>query len=148
MDELFEVLTLLDTGKTTPAPVVLLDTPDGSFWKQWMTFIDEAVVSNDYVDTKNMCLVRLATSVPETIDEIELFYSNYVSFSTEGERGLLSLRHPPAPEQLADLKSAVPMFAEGLGFLLDDEKTLSFSFDGRNFVNLRLVIDEVNNWSS
>jgi uncharacterized protein (TIGR00730 family) len=35
MDELFEVLTLLDTGKTTPAPVVLLDTPDGSFWKQW-----------------------------------------------------------------------------------------------------------------
>ena len=146
MDELFEVLTLLDTGKTTPAPVVLLDTPDGSFWKQWMTFIDEAVVNNDYIGTSDMCLVRLATSITETIDEIEHFYLNYVSFIAEGERGQLVLRRPPTPEQLADLRAAVPMFDEGSGYQLNDE-TLSFNFDGRNFVNLRLVIDEVNNWS-
>jgi uncharacterized protein (TIGR00730 family) len=148
MDELFEVLTLLDTGKTTPAPVVLLDTPDGSFWKQWMTFIDEAVVSNDYIGTKDMCLVRLATSVTETIDEIEHFYSNYRGFTAEGERGLLSLRQPPTPEQLTDLKAAVPMFDEGPGYQIDDAQTLSFNCDGRNFVNLRLVIDEVNNWAN
>ena len=148
MDELFEVLTLLDTGKTTPAPVVLLDTPDGSFWKQWMTFIDEAVVRNDYIGTKDMCLVRLATSVTETIDEIEHFYSNYQDFTTEGARGLLALLRPPTPEQLADLKATVPMFDEGPGYQIDDDQTLSFNFDGRNFVNLRLVIDEVNNWAN
>lgn len=148
MDELFEVLTLLDTGKTTPAPVVLLDTPNGSFWKQWMTFIDEAVVSNDYIGTRDMCLVRLATSITETIDEIEHFYSNYQGFTTDGARGLLSLRRPPTPEQLADLKAAVPMFDESPGYLIDGEQKLSFNFDGRNFVNLRLVIDEANNWSS
>ena len=133
MDELFEVLTLLDM-------------PDGSFWKQWMSFIDEAVVSNDYVGTKDMCLVQLATSVTETIDEIEHFYSNYRNFAIEGERGQLSLHRPPTPDQLADLKATVPMFDEGLGYRLDDDQTLSFSFDGRNFVSLRLVINEVNNW--
>jgi hypothetical protein len=95
-----------------------------------------------------MCLVRLATTISETIDEIEHFYSNYREFAVEGDRGLLCLHRPPTPEQLADLKAAVPMFDEGLGYRLDDEETLSFSFDGRNFVNLRLVIDEVNNWSN
>lgn len=147
MDELFEVLTLLDTGKTTPAPVVLLDTPDGSFWQQWMNFIDEAVVRNDYIGASDMCLVRMATSITETIDEIEHFYSNYRDFCVDGSRGLLGLRRRPTPAQLADLKAAVPMFDESPGYQLDDEETLSFNFDGRNFVNLRLVIDEVNNWS-
>lgn len=148
MDELFEVLTLLDTGKTTPSPVVLLDTPDGSFWQQWMTFIDEAVVSNDYVGSRDMCLVRLATSVTETIDEIEHFYSNYCGFAVDGNRGLLSLRRKPTLLQLAALKAAVPMFDESPGYQLDDEQTISFSFDGRNYVNLRLVIDEANSWTN
>lgn len=147
MDELFEVLTLLDTGKTTPAPVVLLDTPDGTFWKKWMTFVDEAVVSDGYIGPRDMCLVRLATSVTETIDEIEHFYSNYREFTAKDERGWLSLRRPPTPEQLIELKTAVPMFGEGAGYRIEDNQTLSFNFDGRNFVNLRLVIDEVNNWA-
>ena len=146
MDELFEVLTLLDTGKTTPAPVVLLDTPDGAFWKKWMTFIDEAVVSDGYIGPRDMCLVRLATSVTETIDEIEHFYSNYREFTAKDERGWLSLRRLPTPEQLIDLKASVPMFDEGAGYRVEDNQTLSFNFDGRNFVNLRLVINEVNNW--
>ncbi len=47
MDETFEVLTLLHTGKTSPAPVVLLDTTDGDFWQQWMTFVDTAAIVAD-----------------------------------------------------------------------------------------------------
>jgi len=146
MDELFEVLTLLDTGKTTPAPVVLLDTADGTFWDKWMTFVDEAIVQNDYVDSRNMCLVRLANSIPDAIDEIEHFYSNYCDFVVEHGRGLLSLRHAPTPAQLDELRAAVPMFDEGDGYRIDDDHTISFDFDGRNYVNLRLVIDHVNDW--
>ena len=64
MDELFEILTLLDTGKTTPAPVVLLDTPDGKFWTQWMTFVDEAHRAPTTTSASgDMCLVRFVTSV-------------------------------------------------------------------------------------
>jgi hypothetical protein len=146
MDELFEVLTLLDTGKTTPAPVVLLDTADGTFWGKWMTFVDEAIVQNDYVDSRNTCLVRLANSIPDAIDEIEHFYSNYCDFEVEHGRGLLSLRHAPTPPQLDELRATVPMFDEGDGYRIDDDHTISFDFDGRNYVNLRLVIDHVNDW--
>lgn len=148
MDELFEVLTLLDTGKTNPAPVVLLDTPDGEFWNQWMTFVDEGIVKNHYVATDDMFLVRLATSVPDVVDEIEHFYSNYRSFVVDGQRGLLSLHHAPSRTQLSDLKAAVPMFDDGSGYQVENDQTLSFCFDGRNYANLRLVINEVNDWSA
>jgi uncharacterized protein (TIGR00730 family) len=148
MDELFEVLTLLDTGKTTPAPVVLLDTPDGLFWKQWMTFMDEGVVQNHYVATDKMYLVRFATSVEETVDEIERFYSNYRSFVIDGDRGVIMLRRAPTPDQLNALRKAVPIFNEGSGYRIESDESISFDFDGRNYTNLRLVIDEVNHWSA
>jgi hypothetical protein len=148
MDELFEVLTLLDTGKTTPAPVVLLDTPDGLFWTQWMTFVDEGIVRNNYLGGSDMPLVRFVTSVSDAVDEIERFYSNYVSFAVDGDRGLVTLRRAPTPSQLEDLRGKIPMFNEGLGYRMDDDTTLSFNFDGRNYLYLRRVIDDVNSWSS
>jgi uncharacterized protein (TIGR00730 family) len=147
MDELFEVLTLLDTGKTTPAPVVLLDTPDGLFWTQWMTFVEEGIVKNNYLGSDEMPLVRFVTAVPDAVEEIEHFYSNYVAFAIDGDRGLVTLRRPPTPGQLDVLRTKIPMFDEGLGYRVDNAETLSFNFDGRNYLNLRKVIDEVNNWS-
>jgi len=148
MDELFEVLTLLDTGKTTPAPVVLLDTPDGLFWKQWMTFINDGIVKNHYVATDDMFLVRLATTIDETVHEIERFYSNYRDFAVDGARGLMSLYRAPTPAQLDALRAKVPMFDEGGGYRVENDQTLSFDFDGRNYANLRLVINEVNEWGA
>jgi uncharacterized protein (TIGR00730 family) len=147
MDELFEVLTLLDTGKTTPAPVVLLDTPDGLFWTQWMTFVDEGIVRNNYLGGSDMPLVRFVTSVNDAVDEIERFYSNYVSFAVDGDRGLVTLRRAPTHSQLEDLRAKIPMFNDGLGYRMDDDTTLSFNFDGRNYLYLRRVIDDVNSWT-
>ena len=147
MDELFEVLTLLSTGKTNPAPVVLLDTPDGLFWTQWMTFMEEGIVRNDYVDVGDMCLVRQATSVEETVEEIEHFYSNYVGFAINGERAVVTVRHPPTPEQMERLRATVPGFDGVAGYQLEPENTIAFDFDGRNYLDLRRVIDEVNAWA-
>jgi len=146
MDELFEILTLLDTGKTAPAPVVLLDNPEGSFWQKWMTFVDEAIVTNSYVDTDDLCLVRAATSVSEAIDEIEHFYSNFVAFSLDGPRGIIALKHDANELRLGRLRQSVPAFDGGGGYMLNDPRTISFDFDGRNYMALRLVIDEVNSW--
>ncbi|MGA7834818.1 MAG: TIGR00730 family Rossman fold protein [Acidimicrobiales bacterium] len=148
MDELFEVLTLLDTGKTTPAPVVLLDTPDGTFWSEWLAFMDQSIIKNHYVDTDDMYIVRFVTSIDEAVDEIEHFYSNYRGFEIDGERGLMSVYRTPTPDQLRTLSEAVPIFGGEPGYRVEDDTTISFNFDGRNYVSLRLVIDQVNSWSS
>ena len=148
MDELFEVLTLLDTGKTTPAPVVLLDTPDGSFWSEWLSFMDQSVIKNHYVDTDDMYMVRFVTTIDDAVEEIEHFYSNYKGFDIDGDRGLIKVRRTPTPEQLRALAEEVPMFASDPGYRVENNSTISFNFDGRNYVSLRLVINEVNSWVS
>jgi uncharacterized protein (TIGR00730 family) len=147
MDEAFEVLTLLHTGKTSPAPVVLIDTPDGTFWTQWLSFVETAIIAGNYIDVNDMCLVRICSSVEDAVHEIEHFFSNYESFDVRGDRAFVKIKRAPTTAQLAELAAAVPRFATGAGYVLEDERTISFSFDGRNYVNLRLVINQINGWT-
>jgi uncharacterized protein (TIGR00730 family) len=147
MDEAFEVLTLLHTGKTSPAPVVLIDTPNGTFWAKWLSFVEEAIIAGNYIDVNDMCLVHICSTVEDAVTEIEHFFSNYESFEVRGERAYIKVERAPSPDQLAALAVTVPRFAGGAGYVLEDEKTISFSFDGRNYVNLRLVIDQINSWT-
>jgi uncharacterized protein (TIGR00730 family) len=146
MDELFEVITLMHTGKTDPAPIVLLDLPEGNYWKKWLAFVEQAIVGDDYIDVGDTCLFALTTSIEESIAEIELFYRNYQGFYIQGDRATITLRHTPTEEQIASLVDIVPRFAVGRGFLMEDPHTMSFSFDGRNYVKLRILINEVNRW--
>ena len=147
MDEVFEVLTLLHTGKTTPAPVVLLDTPEGTFWEQWLTFIESAVTSGGYIGEPDMALVRICHNVDEAVHEIEHFYSNYVSFAVKDARAAIRLRRAPTPEQLSATEAAAPSMGSFREFVLEDDHTVTFAFDGRDYVNLRLLINRINAWS-
>jgi len=126
---------------------VLVDTPDGDFWRQWLNFVDNAVTAGHYIDEPDMCLVRLCTSVEDAADEIDHFFSNYVRFDVRGDRGVIKVRRRVSDEQLAELANVVPRFATGLGYRRDDDTTISFAFDGRNYVNLRLLIDQINGWA-
>ncbi len=146
MDELFEVITLLDTGKTTPAPVVLLDTPDGTYWEEWRDFVDHTLIEGGYVSSVDLNLVRPARGVAEALAEIDRFYANYESFSLDGARATVRLRRTPDPGQLTRLKALVPQFDLGEGLRVEPDGTLAFDFDGRSYVALRTVIDEVNRW--
>ncbi|HTT59804.1 MAG TPA: hypothetical protein VMF33_07120, partial [Acidimicrobiales bacterium] len=55
-------------------------------------------------------------------------------------------RREPTDAQIESLARTVPCFGEAPGYQRDDPTTISFNFDGRSYVNLRLVINEVNNW--
>jgi uncharacterized protein (TIGR00730 family) len=146
MDELFEIITLLDTGKTTPAPVVLLDTPDGSYWDAWTAFMNDTLIAGGYVSSLDMNLVRRARSVDDAVEQIERFYANYKGFFIEGERAYVRLARLPTPTQLDALRAVAPQFDLGEGFRTEGADNLVFDFDGRSYVPLRSVIDEVNSW--
>jgi uncharacterized protein (TIGR00730 family) len=144
MDELFEILTLVHTGKTNPAPIVLVDVPGGHFWGGWMDFI-RVLIDSSYIDAVDTCLFRVCTSVQGAIEEIETFYRNYRAIVFEKDRARMSLHRAPDIAVIERLTSKFPIFSSGRGFVIEDDG-LSFDFDGRNFVNLRLLIDEVNGW--
>lgn len=144
MDEVFEVLTLLHTGKTTPAPVVLMDTPEGTFWRRWRAFLDDEVVGGDYVDADGVNLTRIFDRVQDGVAEIERFYSNYQGFALAGPRATLRLNRAPNDAQLDLLRDQFAAFNSGEGLVVGSGPSLSFDFDGRRYASLRQLIDAVN----
>ena len=44
-DEGFEVLTLVQTGKSHLFPIVMVDEPGGNYWKQWDSYIRDVLLA-------------------------------------------------------------------------------------------------------
>jgi len=91
LDEMFELLTLTQTGKSTPAPIVLLDLPDDDFWHHIDELITKQLVPRKLVSNTDLSLYHRATSVDDAVREICGFYSNYSSMRQVGK--YLVIRH-------------------------------------------------------
>jgi uncharacterized protein (TIGR00730 family) len=65
LDEAFELLTLLQTGKAQPGPVVLLDVPGGTYWSHWRTFVERELESRAYVSPPDLDMVFI-TAAPSS----------------------------------------------------------------------------------
>ena len=91
MDEGFEVLTLMQTGKARIIPVVLLDRPDGTYWQTWMEFLTEHLFTFGYVDSEDFHLFKIVPNVAEAVREILQFYSVYQSSRWVGEQLVIRL---------------------------------------------------------
>ena len=74
LDEAFEVLTLLQTGKRELMPLVFLDSPGGSYWQDWLTYIRKHLLDGRMISLEDLSLFRVTDSVEETVDEILRFY--------------------------------------------------------------------------
>ncbi len=143
MDEVFEILTLLHTGKSGPAPVLLVDTAEGTYWESWQRFIDESVIDTGYLDEDAAVLFKRCHSLDEVEGEIDHFYTNFTEFTLSSGRGRIGLRRPLTIEECVILEHRVPEFATGEG-LRAEANALTFDFDGRRYVELRRLIDAVN----
>ena len=86
MDEAFEALTLMQTGKARIIPVVLLDRPDGIYWQTWMKFLTEHLFKFGYIDSEDFHLFKIAPNVTQAVREILQFYSVYQSSRWVGEQ--------------------------------------------------------------
>jgi uncharacterized protein (TIGR00730 family) len=103
MDEAFEVLTLMQTGKARIIPVVLLDQPKGTYWKTWMKFLTEHLFEFGYIDSDDFHLFRIASNVREAVEEIVHFYSVYQSSRWVGEQLVIRINRKLSDAALKDL---------------------------------------------
>jgi uncharacterized protein (TIGR00730 family) len=90
LDETFELLTLIQTGKETPAPVVLLDPPEETYWDRWDEFVRHELVAAGLVSPEDLDLVFHTSSADEAADYIASFYRTY--HSMRWVSGVLVLR--------------------------------------------------------
>jgi uncharacterized protein (TIGR00730 family) len=92
LDEMFELLTLQQTGKADPTPIVLLDAPGGTFWAGLTRFIEEQLVTSGVISVDDFSRVLVTDSVDAAAEEIEGFWRNYDSMRWVGPRLVLRMR--------------------------------------------------------
>ena len=103
MDEIFEVLTLMQTGKAPIMPVVLLDRPGGAYWQTWIEFVKEHLFKFGYVSAEDFHLFKLLANVEEAVAEIVQFYRVYESSRWAGQELVIRLARKLSAEAIAKL---------------------------------------------
>ena len=103
MDEAFEVLTLMQSGKARIIPTVLLDVPNGHYWETWMKFVRDDMFQLGYVSAEDFSLFKLCHTVAEAVKEIGQFYRNYNSTRWVGDQLILRNSRRLSAEAIVDL---------------------------------------------
>lgn len=105
MDELFEVLTLIQTGKAQVVPIVLVDAEGGTYWKTWMQFVKDHLFRLGLISEDDFRLFKITTDLDEAVSEIATFYSNFHSYRYVGKQLVMRLQKPVSNELLDILNS-------------------------------------------
>jgi hypothetical protein len=102
-DETFELLTLQQTGKATPAPIVLLDVPGLTYWHGWERFLTDELVDAGWVSPRDTNLFVLTDDIDEAVSAIRGFWRNYESLRWVGGRLVVRLHADPTDAEIAEL---------------------------------------------
>jgi len=78
-DEAFECMTLSQTGKFGPVPVILIDRPGGCYWHDWSAYIDKNLVKEGLVSPDDPSLYTITDNLDVACSAITHFYQVYHS---------------------------------------------------------------------
>ena len=156
MDEAFELLTLVQTGKSDMHPIVLLEAEGTQYWEPWEALCD-TLLAQGMIAEPDRNLYRIVHSIDEAVDEVTTFFRVYHSQRFVDGRLVLRLQREPSDELLSRLNdefadivvdgeiTRVP--ALGAEVTTDDHVDLpriAFDFDRRSYGRLRAMIDRIN----
>ena len=94
LDEGFESLTLVQTGKSDPRPIVFIDTPRGHFWDPLLRFFQQQLMRGGMISPSDRSLYQVAHSAEEAVRQILQFYSVYHSLRYVGDQLVIRLQRP------------------------------------------------------
>jgi uncharacterized protein (TIGR00730 family) len=159
LDEGYETLTLMQTGKAQLMPLVLMDKPGGTYWKTWDKNMREHLLRNGLISPEDLTLYHLAADDDDAVRHITRFYRNYHSARFVRDLYVIRLRHAPTPsaigalnEDFADIILGEPFHAaDATGEEREDNDhvklpRLAFGFNRRDYGRLRQLIDVLNTW--
>lgn len=114
MDEMFELLTLQQTGKAEPMPIVLLDEPGGAFWKGLERFVTDSLIPAGVISADDFDRVLVTDSAEDAVAEITDFWRNYDSLRWAEDVLLLRLKNTPTEAEVEALNAEFGhLLAEG-----------------------------------
>jgi hypothetical protein len=161
LDETFELLTLIQTGKAEPSPIVLLEVEGGTYWKEWEEFVRQEVGRRGLISDDDCVLYRITDDADEAVREITGFYRNYHSRRFVGDTLVLRLRSEPTDAEVAEIDrdfadivvrgsitktGPLPPEVSGKDHL--ELARIAFRFDRMHHGRLRSLIDRLNELAS
>jgi uncharacterized protein (TIGR00730 family) len=160
LDEAFELLTLVQTGKAQPGPIVLLDIPGGTYWSRWREFLEHEMLTRGYISDVDLDMVHTTDDADAAVDEIVGFFANYQSQRFVRGRLVLRLRRAPDADALAALttefsdilaRGAIERVEASSEEVADDDdlhlERVALWFDRFGWARLRRLIDRLNDYA-
>ena len=158
MDEVFELLVLIQTGKSTPAPVVLFEPVGDNYWGRFMEFLDLELLQAGLISANDLDLVFVTSSPRDALDYINDFYVGYHSMRWVGDELVVRMNREISDERLATLNAAYhDILVSGtiarskpLPPELDDDDVvhlprLVLNFDQRSYARLQQFVRDLAN---
>ncbi len=154
-DEGFESLTLVQTGKARPRPIVFIDTPGSAFWRTILDTLKRNMEAGGLISKGDLELTRHFQDTDKAVAEITGFYGNYHSSRFWKDQYLIRTKKPLSDKQLTRLNlDFKDLLAQGRFTRLNDaaeddikDRTLHrfvFDFDRSGYSRLRQLIDYLN----
>ncbi len=158
LDEAMETLTLIQTGKRDPIPLILVDEPGGTYWSHYIRFFREKLLNEGYISASDFHFFELVDSVEDVMERIDRFYRRYHSLRYVDGRLVIRLTSPLDTASIQRLRDnfsdiLIPqgeMYLSGALTAEVDEpeiaalQRLVMDFDRKNFGKLRTLIDSIN----
>ncbi len=152
MDEIFQGLASIQTGKLNIIPFILLDKPDGNFWINYDKWIRENLVQDNYIYQKDLIFYTVKHNADEALEYIAHFYKNYYSYFFMDQRLFMQLKIKLTPEQLGIANNyAIENSFSELVFVRERyfcNKNLYVyslhSYDTSNFCSIKSLIELIN----
>jgi uncharacterized protein (TIGR00730 family) len=114
LDEAFELLTLLQTGREMPSPVVLFEPHGDAYWRSFRHFLEVELSDPGLVRTEDLSMFTITSDVDEAVEVLQSFYRRYHSMRHVGGRLVLRLREPVSDALLEHLNAEFSdLVAEG-----------------------------------
>ncbi len=103
MDEGFEVLTLIQTGKCGIMPIVLVDTPGGGYWQMFEKFLRDQFLARKLISPEDFSLFKITDNIEDAVAEVKQFYRLFHSYRFVKDRLVFRLQKSITTERLAVL---------------------------------------------
>lgn len=157
-DELFEALTLVQTGKSNIVPVVLVEGTGGQYWAGWDRYMREHLLRNSWISPEDTGLYHIAQSIDDAVEHVTSFYRLYHSSRYVGPVLVLRIRQRLSDAEIASLNDEFgDLVKEGRiqqTGPLDGEQDhlqlprLAFIHTRSKFGRLRMLIDRINSFAA
>lgn len=155
-DEAFECLTLCQTGKQPPIPLVLIDKPGGNYWQAWDNYVKKHLIKKGLVSPDDNCIYTITDDLEVACEAINRFYRVYHSSCYVGDWLVMRLNGEPTDAEVAwlnqefsdilvrgEIEKSAPLREEN-GDGTDTLPRLVFHFNQRDLGRLYKLIRRLN----